>query len=364
MNKTIKFIGSIGVCALLVASLVTTFLTSSKTPHKQYDLMVEASNLTQECFDAIKEYKITNGIEISEDDRFNSGMIGVDHSKITTTDGELDAKITSTNPSFAALYIKYFSKANLKENDEVAVQFSGSFPCLNIACLCAIKTYKLKPVIMASIGASTYGANQDNYNFIDMYHTLVTANLLNYNLDIVSGGSHDDLGPEYFDFVKEDTLNRISSYGYEYLQIDNYTDNVQYRVDYIKQKLPNLKMFINVGGHTISTGKGSLDLLTNETIVGYNKGYYKPNIHDGNANIGLIETYLNKGIDVVHILKIKQLCINEGLTYNPSKMPNIGSENVYYDISYNLTFPLISLSITTVCLVIYYIDKKRINKIK
>ena len=61
---------------------------------------------------------------------------------------------------------------DLKSGDEVGVFLSGSFPALNISVLCAIQEYGLKPCVMASIGASTYGANYPEFTILDMIEYL------------------------------------------------------------------------------------------------------------------------------------------------------------------------------------------------
>ncbi len=363
MSKRVRSIFILILSIILVGSVSITLLTSKKSKSVYYDEMVNASTLTKESFEIIKKYKTDNNIEISEKDSLKTGLIGPSYSYTCSGGGEIDAKLTSTNYNFAALYIKYFKNVGLKDNDEVAMLFSGSFPALNIAALCAAYTLNLKVCIMASISGSNYGSIDKDFNFIDMFYVLKVNNLFpNYTIDMYSPGSHDDNGTLFYDVDKDYILNRLNTYGYEYKEITNYTDNVNYRIDYIKNKLPNLKLFVNVGAQTLGVGKNECDRTTNTTDIGLIKGRYKPNEYEGNKNIGLIDYYLNRGIDVIHMLKLKTLCNKEGLLYNPLSIPDIGQEDVYYDKTYNLFIPIIGLSLTFIGLTYYYLDKKKIVK--
>jgi len=71
-------------------------------------------------------------------------------------------------------------ESELKKNDVVAVAFTGSLPGLNIAVLSALQTLNLKPLVITSVGASNWGANDPYFTWLDMERLLYDAEIFNY----------------------------------------------------------------------------------------------------------------------------------------------------------------------------------------
>ena len=157
---------------LLIISVALTFVTATTDVNRYYDKQIEAANLARKAMDKVKERKLELNIPISQYDKYECGMIGEMLSSITTTSGILEAKLTSCNPDFAAVYIDMFREIGLKPGDQIAIIMSGSFPMLNISALCAAEVYGLETCTMASIGASCYGANYEEFTFFDMMEYL------------------------------------------------------------------------------------------------------------------------------------------------------------------------------------------------
>ena len=124
-------------------------------------------------------------------DRFKSGLVGVDStdSQMTTKRGFLESKVATTTPNFAAIFIDWFSAIGISSNisnvsDTIAVSMTGSFPGANIAFLSACKASNVYPVIISSIGSSSWGANQIDKTWIEIENTLLDANFFNYKSTI------------------------------------------------------------------------------------------------------------------------------------------------------------------------------------
>ena len=101
-----------------------------------YEEKIAAAELTQKCFDEIK--KASDNLNIPLDrinDPNETGIIGIQYSPITTERGELDAKLTSTNPNLAALIIELIKATPIKKGNKVAVSFTGSLPALNVTVI-------------------------------------------------------------------------------------------------------------------------------------------------------------------------------------------------------------------------------------
>ena len=140
-----------------------------------------AMELMQRSAEAIKKEKQRLGIPIDRRlDPNETGLIGDEYTDITTTLGSLAAKRTSTNPAFAAVIVDMLDRAGVRPGDQVAINFSGSFPALNIAVLSAVRVLNLHPAIISSEGASMYGANHPDLTWLDMERVLAEIGLLPY----------------------------------------------------------------------------------------------------------------------------------------------------------------------------------------
>ena len=126
-------------------------------------------------------------------DPAGSGLIGIEYSDITTSLGDLRAKQTSLNPTFAGLVVKWLREAGVRRGDRIAVTFSGSFPALNLAVLCASEVMGLDSFVISSIGASIYGANIYGFTWLDMENRLNQAGLLHRRSRYASLGGITDI---------------------------------------------------------------------------------------------------------------------------------------------------------------------------
>lgn len=255
--------------AFLILAVVASFTTRTLTINRYYNEQIEASRLTEKAFEAIKQYKIDSGIGISQYDIYNCGMIGDRFSSITTTDGSYESKKTSCNPNFAAMFIDYFRLAGVHKGEQIAIVTSGSFPALNIAAMAAAQVFELEICVMASIGSSTYGANNPDFTYFDMIEYLYHEDIIKYRVDYVSIGGAGDVGNDMDEEVKAPIIERIKASGVKYIEESNFKTNVEQRTAYIYKKCPNIKLFINIGGSLVSMGQA------NEAYI-YNTGFVNP----------------------------------------------------------------------------------------
>lgn len=361
INKTYVSFFFIAWALLMAVSVIIALRTTDKTLCRYYDEKIEASTLANEAFEAIYQYKIDNGIEISKDDINNTGLIGDRFSSITTTIGILEAKRTSTNPNFAAVIIDMLKEANVKKGDEVGVVFSSSFPALNIDVLAVIEVFELKACIMGSVGASSFGANNPNFTFYDMSEYLYEKGIFSSRINLVSLGGAYDIGDDFSnDEDKENIINRINAHGADYLYEENYVKNIEYRRKYFYEKVPNMKILINVGGNLVSMGKDECAFLNHNGLVMAN--YYGSKHNKNISKKGLMEYYLEDGVNVIHMLNIKSLALKYGLPYDPMNKVEIGNGDVYYETKYDLTIPIIALILSVIALGSYYIYRKKLEK--
>lgn len=284
--------------------------------------MEEASLLAQNWFDIVKLEKEKRGI-ISDAHSLveNNFLIGNDWSEITTTLGSLESKETSTNPDFAALTVRLLNEAGIAKGDTVGVILSGSFPSLSISVLAAIQIMELEAVIMSSLGASTFGANQPEATWIDIEKWLRSYGNLKYRSDIITLGAGQDnghgLSEEGIALLKTAAIrNHIELYIPEDVE-----ESIDYKTKIFQEN--NISLLINIGGNMASMGACSHSLSIPN-------GLHKHINTCTDTDRGIIARINEEGIPFIQFLNIKELATRFGIEVSPgihySKSTNLYSE--------------------------------------
>lgn len=294
------------------------------TQHEAVDIMVEAmAHLTQE--------KQALGIYDASLDPFQSGLIGTAwpslfEPSITTTLGTYEAKRISTNPNFAALMVRYFMDLKLREGDSVAINFSGSFPALNLAVMVAVEVMGLNPYVIASLGASTYGANQIDYTWVDMQASLVEAGILSHLVNSVSlGGDQDILLESTDESLKTMLKNRYETLGYAFINEPNLSKNVRFRYGLYKEHLTSINVFINTGGNMVALGSHAQS---------YPNGLSKRLSASVGSHSGLIDYFLRDDVALIHLLNIRDLALRNGMSIALDEPFALYEGDMYQDFHY------------------------------
>ncbi len=320
---------------------------------EDYEIKFEASEFTIQCFEKIKKLKNEKNIKIDTfDDINNTGMIGQDFSEITTTLGNLEAKRTSTNPNMSAIIVDMFNELGLQAGDRIAVNFSGSFPALNIATMCAIEKMNLEPIIISSIGSSTHGANDPELTYLDMENYLYNEGLITNKSAYFSIGGMYDIGKEMNPAIKEKIVERIKGYGYELFYDDDLIHNINARYE-IYNKVDDIKCFVNVGGNDASFGDSNVMVYVDCGII--------TELPKKDNSTGLIQLFLRDNKPTIHILNIKSLATKYGLPFDPLPLPSLGEGEVYYTNKYNKVLATILIIIAFIILCKIYWKNKNNN---
>ena len=364
---------------VMVLAVVSNVRFAKTAEHPYYEKMLEASSLTKKAFDTIKQYKLDNGMPIVSEDKLKTGLIGEEATAIFTTPGNLHAKRTTCNPNWAAVIIDYFYKANLKSGDQVVFVFSGSFPGLNIAALAAAEVFGLNTAVMASIGASSYGATDPDFTFFDMMCLLNGKNVLKDRLDYVSFGGGSDTGNNFHDeeeiFWNEDLENlrtieeikssikaRIDKEGVNFIYEPDFSTNIEKRIEYLRQLVPDAKFLLNVGGSSVGIGVDAETYIDSGFQDPTTKMTSKLSSFDVNKdNWGLIQYFLTKQIPVASMLNIRGLASDYGLAYDPDVMPAVGDGEIYLIKTGNLIITVIAIVVSVAVAVFYFIYKRKLN---
>ncbi len=342
---------------ILAAGLFLTESTKQKIPGYYYQTQIEAAEIMSESLKAIKEEREKMGIPIdSKTDPNRTGIIGDGYSKLTTTLGNLAAKRTSTNPDFAALMVKYFKQAGLQSGDIISIGSSGSFPGLIIATLSSCKAMEITPLLIYSVGASEYGANNPDFTFIEMLKILNNNDILPYKLLAVSMGGNNDraegmLYPDSQEIIK-DIVQRSNTI---FIDTENLTENIRIRMDFFQKTADDkpIKLFVNIGGASVNYGNTSASITYPNGLV-----INGPEI-PANPDRGLIFEFQELGIPVIHLLNIRDLALREGIPIDPIPLPKIGQSEIYFETQYQKW--IIFLTITASMIYLVLARKQRVN---
>ncbi len=319
------------IAAVALTALVAVESFPVERRQANYGQKTAATRLARACMKAIKEQKQKLGIRLDpEVDPAQTGMIGESITQVTSNTGYIDAKLTSTNPNFAGLVVHLLTKAGVDKGDTVAVGVSGSFPSLNVATFAAIRTLELRPIIIASASSSEWGANHDNYVWLDMEHTLRQAGLINFSSVAASHGGIDDVGIGITKRGRALLDAAIERHKLTKLSPESLAASIDRRMALYDELAGQrtIKAYINVGGGSASVG----------THVG--KKQFKPGLNKNpprGAKIAdsVMLRFAKRGVPIVHLSRIKLLAERFGLPLEPRKPVPTGQGTFFVRAEYN-----------------------------
>ncbi len=311
------------ICLLLCAVVHA----ESQSRHPSYELMLEAAQKAQRASREIYLTKYRLGIVNSKNDINRTGLVGEEFTPLTTTPGYLAAKRTATNPDFAGYLTRLLQEHGLSQKDSVLVTMTGSLPGLNLNLICALETLGVPSLRIASLGASSYGANQLEMTWIDMEDVLVREGLLNKRSDLVTLGGTGDVGgglsAETLDFLRK----RCARLGYRLLDAGNRRAQYEERQAAVGNP-QSYSLLINVGGNHLMLGTGP----EGRELPG---GYIRPDSKTWEKSVststgGLVFDFLAAGVPVLNLLQVEELAQHAGIPVDPSPLPRLGTSPVYF----------------------------------
>ncbi len=320
----------LAVAALLLQAL----LDATRAPIRQrdYALKLEAATLAAAAFDSLRATRISGEAELDlVNDPAGTGLIGPETSLITNATGDLDSKLTSLNPNFAAVLVQYFRQIGLKRGDSVAVAVSGSFPGLNICLYAALEVMHLRPVIVTSIGSSNWGANDPDFTWLDMETLLQRAGLFQIRSLAASCGGGDDMGRGLSPRGRRLLEEAAERNGIPMLRSDNIEQAISQRMSFYQEKLPGhgYRLFVNIGGGVASLGSSLNKPLLSNGLLTELPGHNWP-------RKGCLILMAEKGVPIVHLLGITELARRHGLPVAPDWRPEPGEGEIFVKTTYRL----------------------------
>ena len=299
-----------------------------------YELKIKASEIMKGALE--NTYKLDSSIHNL--DKFQSGLIGIDstESRMTTKKGFFDSKRAVTNPNFSAVFIDWFTEIGLPSNDlsrydTIAVSLTGSFPGANIALLSACKAANIHPVIISSIGSSSWGANEMDRTWLDIENYLIENKYFSERSVAFSLGGDNDSLDELDQDVKDFLMKKIIDKNYSLIKGDSMKEAISKRIDVYNSKSNSYKAYINIGGSSASLGDSTTSKMYLPGLI-YGKDRaiadafdeeYEEEYEYQEEIIPVVEYFLSdKKIPVINIRNINNLCSWHDLPYKEEEYTN------------------------------------------
>ncbi len=346
-------LGLLFLLALLALIAVENGKIDKKQPY--YTEKFEAAKLSQLAANQLKQHRLDKGVFVDAvNDPNQTTLIGQEFTLITTDRGEIEAKLASTNPNFAAVMVQLFKDAGLRKGDYIAVALTGSFPGLNISVIAAAEALQLNPIIITSTGSSNYGANDPYFTWLDMETVLYNSNIFHSRSVAASIGGGADIGRGLSPEGRTLIIDAIKRNGVEFINEDYLEMSIARRLEIYKEKAGGnaIRAYVNVGG-----GIASLGSPVNGKLIPAGLTEYLP-MRNFPAQGVIIEMGRQK-IPIIHLLNISRLLADYGLPENPVPLPDPGEGGVFTQKKYNLTTTAIATVILVIVIIMVYISEKK-----
>jgi len=293
----------------VAAWLAVQHFGQSQRPHRQRAVMVAATARAEQAFAVVDSVKRTAGYAFPADSPVPwRAMLGEDYTAMTTTLGSREAKEVSTNPSWAALMVRLLDEAGVTAGDRVVVLASGSFPALVLSSLAAVVELGAEPVVISSLGASSYGANVQQATLLDLERWVREAGVLPVRSTLVTAGGENDAGGGLSATGVGWLVAAAQRDGTELVRYESLSLAIAARMDLLTQLQP--AALVNVGGGQAVLG-GCAHAATLPT------GLWRAVEVCHCDTRGVLARIAGPDLPVIHLLGIRGLAALYGLDFEP-----------------------------------------------
>jgi poly-gamma-glutamate system protein len=334
----------LGLALLALAMQITLEGTKTQLKQREYDVKLAAATKANEAFSAVRRFRLMEGAVLDlVNDPAGTGLIGPETSPITNAQGVLESKLTTLNPNWAAVLVEYFKQIGLRPGDPVALAMSGSFPGMNICLYAAVEVMELNPVVITSVGASFWGANDPDFTWLDMETLFYEEKIFHIKSAAATYGGGDDMGrglsPAGRDLIGE----AIERNGVPLLDSKNIEDAITKRMAFYEERGRGrrYRTYINVGGGVASLGASQNKILLPQGLimdVGV-KNYPRK---------GTMILMSEKGVPCIQLLNMRGLADQVGLPSSLDYLPSPGEGEIFIKPTYRL--PLAIAFLVLYCL--------------
>lgn len=348
-TKKLSNMTLIGLTFISILLFVLAYQSNALVRQPWFAEKIKAARLAVVAANAVKTQAVEKGLVIDavNDPNF-TGLIGMEYTDITTDRGLLEAKLTTTNPNFAAVVVDMLKEAGLSKGDLVAVGLTGSMPAMNLAVLAAIEALELKPIIISSLGASTWGATNPEFTWLDIEAYLFEKRIFHYRSIAASTGGGRDNGRGLSGLGRQLIEQTIQRSGITFIHENSLEESIQKRISLYDQyaKSRPIKAYINVGG-----GLSSLGAAINGRLIppGLSKNLAMKNF----PVKGVIVQMAERGIPIIHLLNVERIARNYGLPVSPQPLPEIGEGKVFFEERHHVMIALLCLILLVGCITVF-----------
>ena len=319
------------VAVLSVALWLGAEFATRHPVHPRYAEMLNAARAMEAASRVlVTERQLRGLMQGREIDPNRTGMIGSEFTAITTTLGDLAAKRTTANPDFAAALVRVVAALDLPRGTPLVIIVSGSFVGGNIAAITAAEALGLRPVVIASLSASMWGATDPEFNWLDMAAVLRARGVIHARIaaavlggDGAVGGGMDAAGIAALRAsAARDDVPLIEARPLEAL-IDALLGRVNASIVDAVSGGARPGAIINVGGALIGLGscRESYELPPGLATR-------LPSCTAGTP--GLAIRLAQAGVPLLHVLNIRRLAVEWGLPFDPVPLPVPGNNAAIY----------------------------------
>jgi poly-gamma-glutamate system protein len=293
----------------VAAWLVVLEYGRTTAPHPLEGKMMAAARRTKEAFAVVDSVKRARGYRFPGDSPIPwKALLGEDYTPMTTTLGSLAAKEVSTNPAWAPVLVRLLSEAGVEEGDTVAVMLSASFPALAVASMAAVRVLGASPLLISSLGASSYGANVRGATWLDWERWLGEAGVMDIRSALVTPGGEQDIAlgmpAEGVEWIEEAALRS----GRSLTRYPSLVRAIEARMDLMVSR--QVSAIVNIGG-----GQASLGACPH--AAGLPVGLWKKAPGCSCPDRGVLTRAAQAGLPVIHLLQVRRLAAFYGLDFEP-----------------------------------------------
>ncbi len=324
---------------LVVMAIVTAIVfygTSALRVERKapgYEVKIRAVKRMARALEVLKNYHLQQAVMVDPvNDPNETGLIGHQYSLITTDQGDLDAKISVLDPNMAAMVVDLLLRTGVKAGDTIVVTLTGSMPGANLAVYCAAYEMDLVPIIVTSLGASQWGANDENFTWLDMERVLRDSGVVDYHSRAATLGGGGDIGRRLSPKGRRLLRQAAKRNQVPLLEAKSLNEIIRKRLALLESFTPlkNYRAYVNVGGGAAALGGAQPARLLKPGLLTVRDLQELP-------GRGLIHRLGSRGIPVIHLLNIKRLFKQFNYPYAavPSPPPGVGP--LFAEERYNLT---------------------------
>jgi len=324
----------VGLACLSLAVYAVAERSVAPVHAEAYRMKLEAVRLMQRAEREILAAKREQGIAVDpRNDPEGTGIIGPQFSLVTTDRGSQSAKALAAHPNFAAAVTQMMLQGGVRAGDLVAVGMTGSLPGFNLAVLSACRAIGAEPILITSVGASMFGANDPNLTWLDMEARLANRGLWSYRSLAASVGGGGDVGRGLSPAGRQLLYDAIDRNGARLLDQPSVLDAVKARValydSVAAARGRPIRLYVNVGGGIASLGGTQNGRLIPPGLTHRLAARSYP-------NHGVINALAERGLPVIHLLQVEKLAREYEISDAGANPVKPGEGLLFIKFRYNL----------------------------